>query len=135
MKHSTGKPNAAEQRRLEILSRLPCVACYPYDQPNRTEVHHLVDMGTRKLSGGHMATIPLDSWHHRGIPPRGMQAAEATLKHGPSLALNKRAFVERYGTERELLGRIDLLLSTVPEDLDVEQAVAYLMDRLKVPAW
>lgn len=46
--------------------------------------------------------IGLCEWHHRGIPPSGLSAKQAEAMQGPSLALNKRAFVGRYGTELEL---------------------------------
>lgn len=60
----------ADQKRLDIIHRLPCLACVQSGggQPNRTEAHHIVDRGYRRLSGGHNSTIPLCSWHHRGEP-------------------------------------------------------------------
>jgi hypothetical protein len=103
----TTKPSAAQRRRLDAISKMVCVACSiaGQRQPNRTEVHHLVDRGSRRLSGEHDATIGLCGWHHRGaIPPwPKMQLARAVLTYGPSMALQKRAFVERYGTERDML--------------------------------
>lgn len=117
MRHSTGKPTAAEERRLSALSRMTCIACElngpAWAQPNRTEVHHLVDKGTRKLSGGHKATLPLCAWHHRGVVPRQHTALFMLGRYGPSLALQKRAFVARYGTERALLARVDKKLAEV----------------------
>jgi hypothetical protein len=108
----TTKPSAAQRRRLDAISKMVCVACSiaGQRQPNRTEVHHLVDRGSRRLSGGHDATIGLCGWHHRGaIPPRPkMQLARA-----PSMALQKRAFVERYGTERDMLAITDRKLLEV----------------------
>jgi hypothetical protein len=67
------------------------------------DVHHLVDNGYRKHSGGDKATLPLCPWHHRGVPPGGLSAAEAEKRAGPSMARNKKRFIQRYGTERELL--------------------------------
>jgi hypothetical protein len=112
MNHSTAKPNQAQAWRLEQLASMPCIACAKEDceQPNRTEVHHLVDKGTRKLSGGHDATIPLCGWHHRGEPMAGMSTADMAFYHGPSFALSKKSFVELYGTERELLAEVDAAL-------------------------
>lgn len=110
----TDKPTAAQRRRLDALSRMRCVACriQGCEQPNRTEVHHVVDKGNRKASGGHDATCPLCGWHHRGaLPPRPMmRLATAEATYGPSLALNKRAFVARYGSERALLAKVDAIL-------------------------
>ncbi len=108
----TKAPNAAQRRRLDRLSRMACIACLlnapGTHQPNKTEVHHLVDKGTRELSGGHDATIPLCAWHHRGKRIR-LLANDFMMaqQYGPSLALQKHAFVERYGTERHLLAIVD----------------------------
>jgi hypothetical protein len=115
MNHSTGKPTRAQAWRLEQLAGMRCIACVieGRSQPHRTEVHHIVDKGYRSHSGGHDATLPLCSWHHRGIPPNGMKVDEAIFHYGPSLALNKRRFIETYGTERELLETVNGLLTRV----------------------
>lgn len=103
----------AEQKRLDAIHRMPCCACvknldfriiYP------TEAHHLVDKGYREHSGGHMATIPLCRWHHRGEPLENYGVREMTALCGPSMALDKRAFTEKYGTQRQLLDETNGLL-------------------------
>ena len=112
MNHSTGKPTKAQQWRIEALADMKCIACFIEGcaQPNRTEVHHLVDKGYRKHSGGHDATLPLCGWHHRGVPIEGVSAQDMIFYCGPSMALNKRRFEEFYGTQRELLERVNGLL-------------------------
>lgn len=109
MKHSTKKPTKAEEARLKAIRAMPCLACEKerVQQPLRTEAHHLVDKGTRAHSGGHMATIPLCIWHHRGEPVEYMTKKEMHQIYGPSLALHKREFKACYGTERELLAETD----------------------------
>lgn len=109
MKHSTKTPTKAEDARLKAVRAMPCLACEKehVQQPLPTEAHHLVDKGTRALSGGHMATIPLCSWHHRGEPLEYMQKREMHVIYGPSLELHKREFKACYGTERELLAETD----------------------------
>lgn len=109
MKHSTGKPTKAEQARLDRIHAMPCIACEKERcrQPLRTEAHHLVDKGTRILSGGHMATLPLCGWHHRGEKEYPLTQKEMHLIYGPSFALHKREFIATYGAERELLAEID----------------------------
>ena len=89
-----------------------CLACEQEHiaQPWRTEIHHIVDRGSRKHSGGHDATIPLCSWHHRGDCRTGFTARDMETGYGPSLARNKRGFVAKYGTERELLALVDARL-------------------------
>lgn len=105
--HSTTTPTEEERGRLDLLVRLPCLCCYPIGQANRTEVHHIVDHGYRIHSGGHLATLPLCSWHHRGVPRYGWQHQQMLKTYGPSLARTKALFVERYGTERALLAIVD----------------------------
>lgn len=105
----------AGKKRMGILARLPCLCCVVegVSQPWPTEVHHIVDNGYRKHSGGDDSTLPLCAWHHRGLIPDGMTGGEASFTYGPSLATNKRAFVLQYGTERQLLERVNGLLGAV----------------------
>lgn len=102
----------AALKRFDLLHRLGCIACWLLGVPNvPPDIHHLVDKGDRKKSGGDMATIPLCPWHHRGVPFGMTQTASACEKWmGPSLALNKKAFVERFDTERKLLAKVDSLI-------------------------
>lgn len=105
--------NKADKKRLDIIHRLPCVACVQEgcNQPSRTEAHHLVTNGYRKHSGGHQATIPLCSWHHRAEPAWGSSVKDMASYYGPSMATHKREFIVRYGTQRELLSRVDSVIS------------------------
>lgn len=109
MKHSTGKPTKAQQIRLDRIHAMQCPACEQEEipQPSPTEAHHIVDKGTRALSGGHDATIPLCGWHHRAEPAEGVTMREMHQTYGPSLAAHKREFKATYGTERELLALTD----------------------------
>lgn len=98
----------ADQVRFRKLQDMGCICCsiegigyVPVD------VHHLVDKGYRKHSGGNQSTLPLCPWHHRGVPPTGMSADDALFYAGPSLELHKKRFIETYGTERELLALVD----------------------------
>lgn len=97
--------------RLGKIKRMPCVCCamIGMPQPLITEVHHLVDKGTRKASGGDFATIPLCIWHHRAEPRYGMTKTQMFAIYGPSLKYQgfKGGFVDKWGTERELLEEIN----------------------------
>lgn len=101
-----------DQDRLDAIHAMPCAACVKQKcrQPSRTEAHHWVGKGYRKHSGGHQTTLPLCGWHHRG-DTRGCfdapRISQATVKYGPSLAVNKKEFVAAYGTELELLAETD----------------------------
>lgn len=102
--------NKAERQRMDRIHRMGCIAC----GRRPVDAHHLVDKGYRKHSGGHGATIPLCAWCHRGEPIIGVSVKYMTLCIGPSLAVNKRAFVAKYGTERELIAKVDAMLGKSP---------------------
>lgn len=118
--------NREDESRIETIKRMPCIACmknlnhkiiYP------TEAHHIVDKGYRRLSGEHQATLPLCRWHHRGIALDGVGNAETERQCGPSMFHTKKAFVKKYGTERELLAEVNGILEQVhdkekPRSLD-----------------
>jgi len=101
--------NKIRRNRMSIIKRLPCMACVKEGcaQPNPTEVHHLVDMGNRELSGGDAATIPLCGWHHRGEPLMNEVCKNMRAYYGPSMAKESKKFAELYGTQRELLASIN----------------------------
>jgi hypothetical protein len=103
----------ADQKRLEIIHRLPCMACVQIGQLacGRVEAHHIVDKGYRKHSGGHQATIPLGAWHHRGEPLMGHTKRYMQSVYGPSLALQSKHFAITFGSQRELLANIDKVIN------------------------
>lgn len=101
------KPTKAEARRMDILKHdVGCIACrmegLDYIPP---DIHHIVD-GGRRL--GHSHTVPLCPWHHRGRGPE---------MPGPSLARNKRKFIERYGAEPKLLKITNKLVAGVSRNI------------------
>lgn len=102
--------NRADKLRSEIIHAMPCIACVIADNASvcgPTEMHHLVDKGYRRLSGGHQASIPLGKWHHRGIPRDGYNEREARAIWGPSMKLEGKTFARTYGMQRELLAYFD----------------------------
>ena len=104
----------SEQDHLDRIHAMPCIACVLdgyTTQCGKTEAHHLVDKGYRKHSGGHFATLPLGAWHHRGEPLSGYTKSQMGLIFGPSFAVSKRQFVGKYGTERDLLKRVEAMLT------------------------
>lgn len=107
MRHSTGKPTKAEAERMERLKRMwRCIAC---ERNGYVEIHHLLSGNKRR---GHMFTIPLCRWCHRGqstpFSTETVKGLEANV--GPSLARTSKKFHERYGTDDELLERTNQLL-------------------------
>lgn len=87
-KHSKKwKPADKKQKqRMALLKSVPCCACGAWD----VEIHHITDCGRRI---GHDATIPLCVSCHR--------TGEV------SIGRSKSTFVETYGTELELLARVN----------------------------
>lgn len=98
---STTKPTREESAWLIAVKEGPCLACLIFtgQQYRGCDAHHLLSGGRRI---GHLATIGLCEWHHRGVslacnPP-------VTRKHlGPSLMDGSRLFRAAYGTDAELL--------------------------------
>jgi len=91
----------AEKQHLQRVADLGCIACYLSGTPGTPcEVHHIragVGMGKRS---SHFRAIGLCPAHHRGTHHPAV----------PSIHLSKLAFIERYGTERELLAQVRRLL-------------------------
>ena len=97
-------PTKAERARFRAMQDLGCIACRP--RVRAPDIHHLVE-GYRL---GHSYTIPLCEWHHRGVTFNGMTKERMEEILGASLAVNKRAFITQFGTERELLAEVNELL-------------------------
>lgn len=98
----------ADIRRYDALQRYGCAACRIEGLPlGPVDIHHLVDMGNRELSGGNSASIGLCVYHHRGILPQGYTVETAAAKFGPSLRHQSKAFHERYGSDRSMLARVN----------------------------
>lgn len=102
-----------DQRRYERLHTIGCIACVisGHLACGKLDMHHLVDKGYRKHSGGNQATIPLGAWHHRGEPFMDTTATQMRLKFGPSMAHESKEFARIYGSQRELLARVNGLIA------------------------
>jgi hypothetical protein len=103
----------SDKSRMDKISHLPCMACVQEgcSQPNPTEVHHIVDKGYRRLSGGHQATIALCGWHHRGEPIMGDTMLHMRAYYGPSMFHHGKEFTKLYGTQRQLLARVNEVIN------------------------
>ena len=100
-----------DQRRYDGLQRIGCIACWLMGYPGvPCDIHHLVDKGNRKASGGNQATIGLCPWHHRSVVSAGRNAVYMRAMYGPSLALEAKQFHAQYGSQRELLAKVNELL-------------------------
>lgn len=89
-------PTKAEREWMSRAADFGCVACRKDGHQSPASVHHIVQ-GNRRL--GHLFTIPLCPPHHQGD---GRQV--------PSVHFSKRTFVQRYGSELELLAELQVQL-------------------------
>ena len=107
------RANKAEKARMDRLSMIRCVACWQTGLCcGKTEVHHLNMFGKAgNKRRGHHYTIPLGRWHHQGIPLAGITTTQMRLFFGPSLKLHSKAFRAQYGTDDELLEKVNNLLT------------------------
>ena len=110
MKSSLKSATKAEKRRFMRLQDVGCIACRIAVGTGGipSDIHHILS-GGRRIS--HSATLPLCCWHHRGLPVGDMDIDAMDLLLGPSLALSKRRFINRFGTEMELLEMVNKILS------------------------
>lgn len=99
-----------QQRRFGAMWQLGCIACYLDEheafQCGETEIHHMLK-GSRRI--GHDATVPLGSWHHQGVA-NGISNKFMLSELGPSYHKHRRAFRERYGSDAELVEKVNALL-------------------------
>lgn len=114
MNHKGAKrATKAERERMARIKAFDCVACTitrVFRTATGVEVHHLLSGNKRR---GHLFTIPLCPWHHRGDAGGwGVKWMEANM--GPSLARTSRKFRAVYGTDDELLERTNKLLENTP---------------------
>lgn len=108
---STGTPTKAEAARLEAIKEGGCVIAYSLGIDNvPAEAHHLTTggkHGQKRL--GHMATVGLNPWSHRGVPFNGWDKVKCQMLFGPSYALEPRRFREEWPDARLLQLQSELL--------------------------
>ncbi len=90
-------PTKLEREWMNRIADLGCVACKQDGIESPASVHHIIQ-GNRRL--GHLYSIGLCYPHHQGD---GRQV--------PSVHYTKRTFVQRYGTELELLAELQVVLN------------------------
>lgn len=109
---------AADLERFRLLHEIGCIVSAVYFNRWRTpgDVHHILCGSRRAALNQHQRTILLHPWYHRGVPPcdefgRQLKPHQAYELMGPSLFHTKREFVERFGTEAELLEMTNALIA------------------------
>lgn len=106
------KPTKAEADRMRRIKLLGvCMACRQKGYHTElVEIHHLnADGKAGQKRRGHLFTIGLCEWHHRGVIASGWTKAGMEQLLGPSLK-DSRKFRFWFGTDDELLATQDRLL-------------------------
>lgn len=89
----------AEKAHLNALSELGCIVCINLGYGKTpAEIHHLRDGVGVGQRNSHKNAIPLCHSHHR------------TGGYGVAFHAGKAEFEKRYGTERELLAKVNQLI-------------------------
>lgn len=98
-------PTKEESERMDKLVRIGCCVCrQQHGAYVECEIQHLTSGGRRR---GHMFTIPLCAWHHRGVTTNGLTADYMTQIYGPSFAHSRAAFEAAFGYEEALLLQVN----------------------------
>ena len=108
MQHSTPPPTADDQKRFDRLKEIGCIACRAWGFHSHADIHHLLSGNRRR---GHAETIPLCRWHHVGVSDQQRDAKRMAIILGPSLARESKRFHERFGTDDELLAKVNELIA------------------------
>jgi len=96
------EPTASEQRHINRILSVGCIACHidnGFDpaKTNPVDKPHHIRSGNGLGQRDHMRVLPLCGEHHTGPVC--------------SIHLTRNKFIERYGTEDELLSRVEYELS------------------------
>jgi hypothetical protein len=89
-------PTVAEATWMSRAQRIGCLACRQDGHYSEAEIHHIVS-GNKRM--GHFYTLPLCPSHHRH-----------GTEHEPSVHPWKKRFEAKYGTQLELLAKLQVEL-------------------------
>ena len=98
----------AEKERLQTIAEMPCYACFQDGVETQSEVHHIRSLKRGSGMGlrpPHSDTIPLCPAHHRNSKI--------------SVHLGKKEFEKRYGTEQEILKKVNREIERCKEENQV----------------
>lgn len=101
----------ADRERFEKLHRLGCIGAIIRGKREwPITVHHLLS-GGKRIS--HQATIPLTAWLHLGHVLPGYTRAGMAEEFGPSLAYGSKLFHNEFGSDSDLLARVNAMLESI----------------------
>ena len=99
-------PTTAEQERIDrMLAEIGCVLTYIKFRVHAPAECHHITVGRKRL--GHLYTIPLSCWYHRGVGEPKVPGKEMYQKYGASLVDGSRAFFRDH-----CLTEMDLWIAT-----------------------
>jgi len=85
--------NKREREHLDKVARLGCIVCRKMGKHSYPEIHHIGNQTMGKRAD-HYHTIPLCPYHHR------------LGGKGEAIHAGRKSFVERWGSESELLAEV-----------------------------
>ena len=95
----------ADKERLQTIAEMPCYACFQDGVEMQSEVHHIRKHTGMGLRPSHFDTIPLCSGHHR--------------TNKISVHLGKIEFEKKYGTQQEILKKVNREIERCRENQDI----------------
>lgn len=103
-----------DKERFRLLNDIGCLPCRMRGLGHQYgDIHHILHAGKRQ---SHQHTICLCKWHHVGAEPNVPDKVAEEHK-GPSLAKNKRAFYNEFGSEEELLEATNQAIEIVKQNI------------------
>ena len=99
------RPTVAEKKWMQQVADYGCIACEKDGLNVPAEIHHIRKHTGMGLRPSNFDVLPLCASHHR------------TGKI--SVHLGKKAFVERYGTEQEILEKVNREIERCRENQDI----------------
>ena len=99
------RPNLAERKWMQQVADYGCIACEKDGLNVPAEIHHIRKHTGMGLRPSHFDTIPLCSGCHR--------------TNKISVHLGKKEFVKRYGTEQEILEKVNREIERCRENQDI----------------
>jgi len=95
-------PTEAQKRRFARLALDGCLACRKLGFEREAEMHHPFG----RVGKNYDLVIPLCAWCHRGVSDISNPHQSYPPGFGPSLAHNKLAFHDRFGSPEEMLAEV-----------------------------
>lgn len=111
---STRAMSKQERQWVAAVKHIGCILCrrlgYHREEGGPlAEAHHLLSGGIRE---GHMDTVGLCAWHHRGQPVFGGWNHKSHRRElGPALSEGSMAFSAKWGTDKAILEEQEKLVA------------------------